>query len=63
MILEAEEKANCFANAFELKNVMIDAEVKEYSEVPYVHPTFFCGLPTIEATEKALTSTALWDPI
>jgi hypothetical protein len=49
-ILEAEEKANCFANAFESKNIMIDAEINEYSEVPNVHPTFFCGMPTIEAT-------------
>ena len=53
-ILEAEEKANCFANAFESKNVMIEAEVNEYSEIPCVHPTFYCGPPTIEATEAAL---------
>ena len=55
-ILEAEEKANCFANAFESKNNMIDAEINEYSEVPNVHPTFFCGMPTIEATEATLKS-------
>ena len=48
-ILEAAEKANCFANAFESNNVTIDLEVNEYSEVPYVHPTFFCGMPTIAA--------------
>ena len=55
-ILEADEKANCFANTFESKNVMIDAEANEYSKVPYVHPTLFCGIPTIEATEAALAS-------
>ena len=26
----------------------------EYFEVPYVHPTFYYGLPTIDATENAL---------
>ena len=53
-ILDAEDKANCFASAFEAKNIMIDAEVNEYSEIPYVHSTFVCGMPTIEATENAL---------
>ena len=28
--------------------------MNEYSEIPYVHPTLFCGMPTIEATEHAL---------
>ena len=55
-ILEAEEKANCFVSAFESKNIMIDEEHNEYSAIAYVHPTFYCGLPTVEATEKALTS-------
>ena len=54
--LEAEEKANCFLIAFESKKNMIDAEVNGYSEIPYVHPIFFCGLPTVEAKEKALAS-------
>ena len=53
-ILDAEDKANCFGNAFEAKHVTIDAEVNEYSEIPYGHSTFFCGMPTIEATENAL---------
>ena len=53
-ILDAEDKANCFASAFEAKNIMIDAEVNEYSEIPYVHSTFVCSMPTIEATENAL---------
>ena len=53
-ILDAEEKANCFANAFKAQTIMIDAAVNEYSEIPYVHPTFFCGMPTIEATVLAL---------
>ena len=55
-ILEAEEKANCFVSAFEAKNSMIEEEANEYSEIAYVHPTLFCGLPTVEATEKALAS-------
>ena len=55
-ILEPEEKANCFVNSFESKHVMIDAEANEYSEITYTHPIFVCGLPTIEATEKALAS-------
>lgn len=55
-ILEQEEKANCFVSAFETKNIVIDAEANEYSEIAYVHPIFFCGLPTVEATEKALAS-------
>ena len=54
--MEAEEKANCFVSAFEAKNSMIEEEANEYSEIAYVHPTFFCGLPTEEATEKALAS-------
>ena len=53
-ILEAEDKANCFANAFEANNSMISAEENEYSEVPYVYPTFYCGPPTIAATEHVL---------
>ena len=55
-ILEPEEKANCFVSAFAAKNVMIDAEANEYSEIAYTHPILFCALPTIEATEKALAS-------
>ena len=35
---------------------MIDAEANEYFEIAYTHPIFFCGLPTVEATEKALAS-------
>ena len=55
-ILEAEEKANCFVSAFEFKNIMIDEEPNEYSGIAYVHPIHYCVLPTVEATEKALTS-------
>ena len=53
-ILEPEEKAKCFMSAFETKKIMIDADANEYSEI--AHPIFFCGLTTIEATEKALVS-------
>ena len=35
---------------------MIDAKANEYLEIAYTHPSFFCGLPTVEATEKALAS-------
>ena len=35
---------------------MSDAEANEYSDIAYTHPIFFCGLPTVEATEKALAS-------
>ena len=31
-------------------------EVNECYKVPYVHPKFYCALPTVEATEKELTS-------
>ena len=55
-IREPEEKANCFVSVFEAKNIMIDAEANEYFEIAYTHPIFFCGLPTVEATEKALAS-------
>ena len=55
-ILEADEKANCFVSAFESENIMIDETHNEYSAIAYVHPIFFCGLPTVEATEKALIS-------
>ena len=50
------EKANCFVTAFESKNLMPDEEANEYSDIPYSHPIFHCGLPTVEATEKALAS-------
>ena len=56
MIFEAEEQANCFVSACESKNIMIDEEPNEYSGIADVHPIFYCGLPTVEATEKALTS-------
>ena len=55
-ILEPEEKANCFVSSFEAKNQMSDAEANEYSDIAYTHPIFFCGLPTVEATEKELAS-------
>ena len=55
-ILEAEEKANCFVSAFEAKNIMIAEDLNEYSEIACVHPIFYCGPPTVEATEKALAS-------
>ena len=55
-ILEPEENANCFVSSFEAKNIMSDAEANEYSEIAYTHPIFFCGLPTVEATEKELAS-------
>ena len=35
---------------------MIDAENNEYSEIAYVHPILFCGMPTVEATAKAVAS-------
>ena len=35
---------------------MIEAEDNEYSEIRYVQPLFFCGLPIVEATEKELAS-------
>ena len=36
------------------KNVMAGEEANEYLEVDDAHVAFFCGMPTIEATEKAL---------
>ena len=57
-ILEAEEKANCFVSAFEATTIMIDAEANEYSEIAYVLPILFCGLPIIEATEQEPASLA-----
>ena len=33
---------------------MIDEEANEYTEILDSHPTFYCGLPTVEATEQAL---------
>ena len=53
-ILEADAKANCFATTFESKNTMIDEEANEYTEILDSHPTFYCGLATVEATEQAL---------
>ena len=41
-------------SAFESNNGMIDEEPNGYSGIAYVHPIFYCGLPTVEATEKAL---------
>ena len=35
---------------------MTDEETNEYSDIACVHPIFFCGLPTVEAVEKALAS-------
>ena len=35
---------------------MIEQKYNEYSEIAHAHPILFCGLPTVEATEKALTS-------
>ena len=55
-LLDAEAKANCFANCFESKNVMPGEEDNEYSEVGGAHAVFYCGMPTVEATEKALHS-------
>ena len=53
-IFEAEGKANCFADTFESKNAMIEAN--KYSDKSDAHPTFHCGLPAVEATEKSLKS-------
>ena len=53
-LLDAEQKANCFVKCFESKNVMIEEEANEYSEVDVAHAVFYSGLPTIEATEQAL---------
>ena len=50
-ILEPEEKANCFVSSFEAKLIMSDAEANEYTEIAYTNPIFFCGLPTVEATD------------
>ena len=36
--------------------MMPDEEANEYSDIPYSHPIFHCGLPTVEATEKAPAS-------
>ena len=55
-ILEAEEKANCFVSASEAKNTMSNEELNEYSEIACTHPIFYCGPPTVEATEKTLAS-------
>ena len=55
-LLDAEAKANCFANCFESKNVMPGEEDNEYSEVGGAHAVLYCGMPTVEATEKALHS-------
>ena len=35
---------------------MINEELNEYSEIACTHPIFYCGPPTVEATEKALAS-------
>ena len=53
-LLDAEQKANCFVKCFESKNVMIDKEANEYSEVDVAHAVFYSDLQTIEATEQAL---------
>ena len=55
-ILESEGKANCFATTFAAKNVMIDEEANEYSAILEARHTFYCGLPTVDVTEKALKS-------
>ena len=55
-ILEAEGKANCFADIVEKKNVMIDEESNEYSAIVDVHePIARSGLPSVDDTEKVLT--------
>ena len=54
--MDAEEKANYFVDIFATKTIMIEEEDNEYSEIAYDHPTFYCGLPSLEATEKALSS-------
>ena len=55
-LLDAEAKANWFANCFESKNVMPGEEDNEYSEVGGAQAVLNCGMPTVEATEKALHS-------
>ena len=40
--------------SFESKNVMIEDDANEFSEVDVAHGVLYCGLPTIEATEQAL---------
>ena len=55
-IFDAEEKANYVVNTFATKNIMIEEEDNENSEIAYDHPTFYFGLPTVEATAKALGS-------
>ena len=49
-LLDAEQTANCFVKCFESKNVMIEEEADEYSEVDVAHAVFYCDLQTIEAT-------------
>ena len=53
-LLDAEQKTKCFVKCFESKNIMIEEDANEYSEVDVVHAVFDFGLPTIEATEQAL---------
>ena len=53
---DSHENANCFVSAFEAKNIMIEEEANEYSNITYAHPILFCGMPTVEATAKALAS-------
>jgi hypothetical protein len=55
-VLLPEGKANCFADVFEKKNIMIEAEGNEYIEVIGGHAANspFSVLPSIGATEKAL---------
>ena len=53
-ILDAEKKANYFVDTFELKNIIIEKEINEYSEIACDNLTFYCGLQILEATEEML---------
>ena len=52
-LLDAKEKSNCFASCFESNNVMAEGEAHDYSQVDNAHAVFYCGRPTLEATETA----------
>ena len=54
--MDVQKKVDYFVNTFETKNKRIAEKVNEYSEIAYEHPTFNCGLPTLEATETAARS-------
>ena len=57
MLLDAEETANCFANCFEYKTVMSGIKfTMNIQKLEDAHAVCYCGMPTVNAIEKALHS-------